>query len=130
MMLADAARAMVGCQFRHQGRTPATGLDCVGLVIAAARMCGWELLDEKAYNRQPDPRILMDGVTRAAVIVEHGLLNRDNLLLIGPKGRFPVHAGIALGDGTMVHCDIKHGVHVTRVPIGSLHSAWRLKEDV
>lgn len=31
----ERARAMVGCKFRPQGRDPATGLDCVGLVLAA-----------------------------------------------------------------------------------------------
>lgn len=32
---AERARALVGVPFRAQGRDPATGLDCAGLVIAA-----------------------------------------------------------------------------------------------
>lgn len=31
---ADRARALVGTRFRPQGRDPATGLDCIGLVAA------------------------------------------------------------------------------------------------
>lgn len=32
---AGRARALVGTRFRAQGRSPETGLDCVGLVLAA-----------------------------------------------------------------------------------------------
>lgn len=32
------ARALVGCRFRPQGRDPATGLDCIGLVASAFGM--------------------------------------------------------------------------------------------
>ena len=35
--IAAAARALVGVPFRLQGRDPALGLDCVGLVGAAMR---------------------------------------------------------------------------------------------
>ena len=32
---AERARALVGTRFRAQGRTPALGLDCIGLVLCA-----------------------------------------------------------------------------------------------
>ena len=35
-----AAREMIGARFRPQGRDPATGLDCVGLVWAAYAAAG------------------------------------------------------------------------------------------
>ena len=35
-----AARACVGTRFRVQGRTPGLGLDCVGVVLVAARAAG------------------------------------------------------------------------------------------
>ncbi|MFC3175224.1 hypothetical protein ACFOD9_13265 [Novosphingobium bradum] len=37
---AAAAGALVGCRFRLHGRTPETGLDCVGVAVAALRACG------------------------------------------------------------------------------------------
>ena len=33
------ARALVGCRFRPQGRSPADGLDCIGLVALAIDAC-------------------------------------------------------------------------------------------
>ena len=38
--LADAASTMIGCPFRLFGRNPATGLDCVGLLIACLEAIG------------------------------------------------------------------------------------------
>ena len=35
-----AARAYLGVPFLHQGRNPAVGIDCVGLLVLAARDCG------------------------------------------------------------------------------------------
>lgn len=37
---AQAAEALVGCRFRLHGRRPETGVDCVGLVVAALDACG------------------------------------------------------------------------------------------
>ena len=38
--LADAAHALEGTRFRLQGRDPATGLDCVGLLAASLHIVG------------------------------------------------------------------------------------------
>ncbi len=38
--LASAARAMVGSPFRLGGRDPASGLDCIGLIVAALEATG------------------------------------------------------------------------------------------
>lgn len=51
-----AARAYLGTPFLHQGRDPAVGIDCVGLVACAVRDCGLsELLphDFTGYARNP-----------------------------------------------------------------------------
>lgn len=52
-----AMRALVGTRFRHQGRNPATGLDCVGLGLQYAKHLGLPLHDRKAYSRDPDGRL-------------------------------------------------------------------------
>lgn len=51
-----AARAYLGVPFLHQGRNPAVGIDCVGLVAAAVRDCGLLHLlphDFTEYPRNP-----------------------------------------------------------------------------
>lgn len=55
------ARAQLGVRFAHQGRNPASGLDCLGLLMAAAKQAGVTLnghcpsvLDERHYGSRPD----------------------------------------------------------------------------
>lgn len=50
--LVAAARRYMGVPFVHQGRTFA-GLDCLGLVVVAARECGIVLPDRRDYPRDP-----------------------------------------------------------------------------
>ena len=52
-----AMRALIGTRFRHQGRNPATGLDCVGFGLQYAAALGLPLRDRKAYSRDPDGRL-------------------------------------------------------------------------
>ncbi len=60
--LTDAERdafiaAARGCanrvRFRHQGRVPATGLDCSGLVVWALQQIPRPVADVRAYGRDP-----------------------------------------------------------------------------
>lgn len=50
-------RKLVGVRFRHQGRDPKTGLDCVGFGLQYAKCLGLPLRDRKAYERDPDGRL-------------------------------------------------------------------------
>ena len=48
--IAAAAYGLVGTPYRLHGRDPATGLDCVGLVLAAARVAGVMLDAPQRYS--------------------------------------------------------------------------------
>jgi cell wall-associated NlpC family hydrolase len=48
--IAAAARTCLGAPFRLHGRDPATGLDCVGLVLWCCRQGGLELPDPPHYR--------------------------------------------------------------------------------
>lgn len=54
-LLVSAARSCLGTRFRHQGRSAAHGVDCVGLIIIAARQAGFRAHDMLGYGRQPQP---------------------------------------------------------------------------
>jgi cell wall-associated NlpC family hydrolase len=54
-----AARALVGTPFQHQGRLPGIGLDCVGVILVAARAAGKDIGDDTAYARRPDTNLLL-----------------------------------------------------------------------
>lgn len=50
-----AARALVGTPYRHQGRDPQSGVDCLGLIICVAQVIGFDTkLDRQNYERFPD----------------------------------------------------------------------------
>ena len=88
------AHKYIGVPFRHRGRTD-KGLDCVGLVILAAKDCGYDKYEEFAYGSEPPSGVL------CAVLAEHfgepvdgePQVN-DVVLLRLHKGRNPTHVGI------------------------------------
>ena len=51
------AHSYIGVPFIHRGRTR-RGLDCVGLVILAAKDCGYKRYREFAYGREPRSTVL------------------------------------------------------------------------
>ncbi|HEX2792834.1 MAG TPA: NlpC/P60 family protein [Croceicoccus sp.] len=50
MQLVEAARRLVGTPFRLHGRDPRTGVDCLGLVIAALDMIGARTVTPRGYG--------------------------------------------------------------------------------
>ncbi|GAB3099664.1 C40 family peptidase [Aestuariicella hydrocarbonica] len=56
--LSDHARELMGVPFLHQGRNPAVGIDCAGMVSIAMQRFGVEHTDVKGYNRNPDGKTL------------------------------------------------------------------------
>ncbi len=92
---------MVGVRFRPQGRDPATGLDCVGLVWAAYAAAGRVLSAPRDYPLRGwrEERIVAALATsgfRAVIDASDG----DVALVVLPAGQF--HLGLIGGD-RMVH---------------------------
>lgn len=48
--LAHAAQGLVGAPFRLHGRTPETGLDCIGLLVAACAAAGRQIILPNGYR--------------------------------------------------------------------------------
>uniref|UniRef100_UPI0031391764 hypothetical protein n=1 Tax=Sphingomonas sp. CFBP 13720 TaxID=2775302 RepID=UPI0031391764 len=92
------ARAVVGCRFRAQGRDPAGGLDCIGLVgwaLGVAVPAGYPLRCDDAGRMAAG--LLAAGLWPVAV-VRPG----DVLVLHSAPGQ--LHLAIGTGDG-IVHAD-------------------------
>ncbi len=58
--LIAACRSFMHVPFRHQGRNPAIGLDCAGMVAAALKVIGRPIADLKGYGREPHKNGLRD----------------------------------------------------------------------
>jgi cell wall-associated NlpC family hydrolase len=55
MNLDAAARVFLGTIFRHQGRDPIFGIDCIGLIVLAGQLAGYAFpaFDRSDYGRDP-----------------------------------------------------------------------------
>jgi len=125
--------SQVGVRWVHQGRSPGLGLDCVGLAICATRAMGLEVRDALTYSLNPVSSELLAVVEEHCARVTDEQLG-DLLLFWFRRPSDPVHAGIDIGGGRMVHAlrQLPDGrVLVDRHDSGRwsrrLHSRWRLR---
>ncbi len=92
MSLVSSAREFMGVPFRHQGRN-ALGVDCLGLLVLAARKEGIELEDRKGYARTPDADKLRSECERQLTPVDIKDM-RDGDILLMVFRRDPQHIAI------------------------------------
>jgi len=128
--LIACAREYIGTPFHHQGRARGVGIDCVGLVVCAARDSGLAVNDRTDYQRDPD------GVTLVGMIAEQldpvPLADRragDVLAFWVVSPGMPQHIGICTGE-TMIHAPVGRRVYEHRLTtpmLGKLHSVWRFR---
>lgn len=135
--LVSAAKSYVGVPFVHAGRSRA-GLDCVGLVVAAAKDCGLPVDADRPYSS-----VLVPGAVEAGLRLTCDLVGEDTAIrpadvllfdMMGVRQHVAMVTSVARDTGDL------HIVHayqtVGRVAEHSLdahwksrvHSVWRLKE--
>ena len=126
--IAQAAKALVGVPFRLHGRNPATGLDCVGVVVAALATTG---------DRRPFPcdyRLHMRDVTRFTLRAgEFGLIACHGQPFPGDIRLFHVgpcqhHVAICAGNGRLIHAHagLRRVVESPSLTSWLLVGHWRL----
>ena len=126
--LVEAARAYIGTPFHHQGRVRGVGVDCVGLVVCAARDAGYTVKDTTVYARDPDGASLVGALSEQMQPVEGGWMPGDVLTFWVVKPGLPQHVGIYAGE-TVIHAPIGRRVaehRLTAQMLKKLHSVWRL----
>lgn len=105
MQLVDAARTYLGTRWKHMGRSR-LGIDCVGLVILAARDLGYDMPDVDEYTRHPHG---YDVVRECEARLQRASLVdvRENFVLLFREKIYPTHTGIVgrnrHGQLTIVH---------------------------
>ncbi|MGI4732482.1 MAG: hypothetical protein ACRYFW_12140 [Janthinobacterium lividum] len=118
----ERARSVLGVRFRPQGRDPAYGLDCVGLVAWAA---GIDPVPDGYAMRGGDARdigAVLDRFGRRSASAAAG----DVLLLAAGAGQF--HLAIATGDG-IIHADaaLRRVVERPGPPPWPVLGIWRIR---
>ena len=101
---AQAADQMIGCRFRLHGRNPATGLDCIGLVVAALDRAGLEAPALPPYRLRQTRIAQFERLARPTsfVRVEDTAILRGDLCLAAP-GPAQWHLLIATCADRFVH---------------------------
>lgn len=131
--LIAAARSWLGVRWRHLGRAR-TGVDCIGLVLLAARDCGVMLPDPAPYEREPQGPRLVHGILQHAARVR---VPRDGDVLLFRMGLYGGHVGLASthpqhGGPAVIHAFARHGGVVCEQPMidefrAALVGAFRLR---
>jgi len=128
---AAAAESLVGTPFRFRGREPHSGLDCVGLVIAALQRIGSAAPPVPPYAmRQRDFAAQITTVAAAGFESVHDAVRPGDLLLL-QAGPAQVHLAIAGRGGGVIHAHAGLGrVVITPPPCPlPIERHWRLRED-
>lgn len=96
--LVACARTFLDVRFKHQGRHPQSGLDCLGLLIATAQKSGLTFhgmppaaLDNRQYGARPDTNYLQTALKRYLRPVSEPQLG--DVLLLNIEGR-PQHLAL------------------------------------
>lgn len=116
--IVTAARAALGTRFRHQGRVPGRGLDCVGLVAVVGRELGLTDYDVIDYARLPDERAMRAHIDAAGLAPVDRAQPGDVALM--RFTRAAQHVGI-LTETTLIHAWMQAG----RVVEHRLDASWR-----
>jgi murein DD-endopeptidase / murein LD-carboxypeptidase len=103
---AESARALIGTRFRPQGRAPAMGVDCVGLIICAFRLP--ESLVRRDYRMRGDHhRELLRELGKEFRRIP-GTRRRAGDVLLMRVAHDQLHLGI-MTDSGFVHADARLG---------------------
>jgi cell wall-associated NlpC family hydrolase len=129
--LARAAQGFVGAPFRFRGRDARSGLDCVGLVVAALESIGAPTPAIVPYAlRQHDFAAQLECAGNAGFDEVVGRLLAGDVLLLRP-GPAQVHLAIVGSDGGLIHAHAGLGrVVLTPSPVPwPVERHWRLRHD-
>lgn len=128
---AQAAAALVGTPFRLHGRDRISGLDCVGLLIAALRAIGRAPGNPCGYRlRSGDFTPLLRHFTQAGFGEHPGPIRSGDVVQVIP-GPGQLHFLVASTQGDFIHAHAGLG-RVVRLPppLGwDVDRIWRLQHD-
>lgn len=131
---AAAARSYLRVPFRHYGRNRA-GLDCVGLLLLAARDAGIAAEEPAKYERGRRGWDIRAWLRERLDELPRDAETRDGDVLLFADGRFPAHLGVRSTLHLLPHCIHAHALHgmVVEQPLDhdlarSFRGAYRTRE--
>lgn len=123
--LVAAARGYAGVPFRHLGRGRA-GIDCVGLLLAAAADAGVPTDDPGRYARGHRGRDMIAWLGERLDRVRPPTAHRDGDVLVFTDEQMPCHVGLRSTLHGVAH--VVHA-HVARNAVVEEQLAWHLADQ-
>jgi cell wall-associated NlpC family hydrolase len=120
--LAAAAQALAGTPFRLNGRDPATGLDCLGVLATALAAIGQPAAFPSRYSLRQREGIDAAALARVAGLTEAASAIRAGDVLLVRCSPVQRHVLVALGADRVVHAH----AGLRRVVIGPRDGGWAL----
>lgn len=102
--LTAAALSLVGTPFHAQGRAPGIGIDCIGVMVCVARLCGIPLTDRVDYPLRPNGELRAELEARLDHV--HGEPQEGDVLMMAFAGE-PHHVAMLVSDGRIVHGHVR-----------------------
>lgn len=102
--ITEAALSLVGTPFHAQGRAPGIGLDCLGVGICVARICGIPQQDRTDYPMRPNGQL--QGEMDARLVRVRGEPQEGDILLMA-FDKEPHHVAILISEGRIVHAHMR-----------------------
>lgn len=99
-----AALSLVGTPFCAQGRAPGIGLDCIGVLVCVARLCGIPIKDRVDYPLRPNGELRAELESRLVRV--HGEPQEGDVLMMAFAGE-PHHVAMLIADGRIVHGHVR-----------------------
>ncbi|MET4131706.1 cell wall-associated NlpC family hydrolase [Porphyrobacter sp. MBR-155] len=130
--LAEAAAKLVGSPFRLHGRDPATGLDCVGLVVAALSATGATPRAPSGYGlRNLSVDHWLHFADRSGLTASPGPIRAGDVLLIA-LSHCQHHLAIAASAASIIHAHagLRKVVWQPLDPAWRLHIKWQVAQQM
>jgi len=100
----EAVREALGTRFVHQGRLVGSGIDCVGLLVHAAKTLGLPHHDERAYPIAPRKRWLEEVLAKSLTRIDPEEAGPGDVLCFWiRKPDSPQHVAVLNESGGMIH---------------------------
>ncbi len=117
-------------RWRHQGRDPQTGIDCVGLVVCTAELLGEDTSEDlNVYERYPDGKTLRAKLESVARPKPLKLMAKGDIVLMNHINTVdPCHVGIITelyGAPAFIHAYLMGTSRIGRVVEQTLDDDWQ-----
>jgi len=113
-------RKYLNTPFRHQGRDPGKGLDCVGILICASKELGITDFDYKNYTMRPDTKVMMKYMSQFADRIPIKEAKAGDIYQLHFTDE-PTHYAVITSDNTILHAYLRAGKCVEH----SMNDHWK-----